>query len=305
MLARYQHGSVTWVDLVSPTQEEVRALMEEFGLEPHVAEELLTPTMRSSVDVYGAYIYLVLHFPAFKHTHTVASRPQEVDFIVGDEWLITTRYDTIDPLHRFAKIFEVNSVLDKSDFGKHASNVFFAMLMKIYQSLSDELDYIGDRLEEAEDAIFGGAEKEMVVELSNIGRDILNFKQALAPHTDVLESLAETRDTFFGNESEQNMERVSSDYFRLRNHLEGHNASLCELRETNNALLTTKQNEIMKLFTILAFVTFPLSLFTSIFGMNTQALPLVGHPYDFWIIIGIMVAATVMFFAFFKYKNWL
>ena len=61
----------------------------------------------------------------------------------------------------------------------------------------------------------------------------------------------------------------------------------------------------MKILTIMAFVTFPLSLIASIFGMNTSTLPVVGYEYDFWVIIGGMFMFTVIFFAFFKYKKWL
>ena len=61
----------------------------------------------------------------------------------------------------------------------------------------------------------------------------------------------------------------------------------------------------MKVLTIMAFITFPLSVIASIFGMNTKTLPIVGVPHDFWIIMGIMVFATIMFFALFKYKKWL
>ena len=79
--------------------------------------------------------------------------------------------------------------------------------------------------------------------------------------------------------------------------------TLEELRNTNSALLTTKQNEIMKLFTILAFITFPLTLFTSMFGMNTIATPIVGGTNDFWMILGIMGVVSIGFFAYFKYKR--
>ncbi len=55
----------------------------------------------------------------------------------------------------------------------------------------------------------------------------------------------------------------------------------------------------------MAFVTFPLSLFASIFGMNTVATPILGHRLDFWIIVGFMLSAAVVFFSYFKYKKWL
>jgi magnesium transporter len=98
---------------------------------------------------------------------------------------------------------------------------------------------------------------------------------------------------------------LSGDYDRLANEMKSNRASLLELRDTNNSLLTTKQNEIMKIFTIMAFVTFPLSLFASLFGMNTVGTPILGNRLDFWIIVGIMFAAASVFFAFFKYKKWL
>ena len=61
----------------------------------------------------------------------------------------------------------------------------------------------------------------------------------------------------------------------------------------------------MKTLTMMAFVTFPLSLIAGIFGMNTKTLPLIGIENDFWIIIGIMGFAMLLLLSFFKYKNWL
>ncbi|MEK9185922.1 MAG: CorA family divalent cation transporter, partial [Patescibacteria group bacterium] len=77
-----------------------------------------------------------------------------------------------------------------------------------------------------------------------------------------------------------------------------------ELRETNNSLLSTKQNETMKMLTIIAFVTLPASLIASIFNMSTS-LPLVGQPYDFEIVVTMMIFASACTFLLFKYKKWL
>lgn len=58
------------------------------------------------------------------------------------------------------------------------------------------------------------------------------------------------------------------------------------------------------MFTILAFITFPLTLFTSMFGMNTKTTPLVGRDGDFWIILGAMTVISIGFFAYFRYRKW-
>lgn len=305
MITRYQHKNVTWVDLESPTNDEVREIMEEYDLHPSVAEELLLPSVKPRVELHqDSFIYLILHFPAFKHSYT-SQQNQEVDFVIGKDFLITTRYDTIDPLHKFSKVFEVDSILDKNDIGEHAGAVFFYMIKKLYGSIEHELEYVSDTLDEIENNIFEGKEREMVLELSKVSRELLNFKQALLMHRETLESFEKVAPSFFGDDFVYQTRSIVGEYYRMQSTIAAHLDSVVELRETNNSLITTKQNEIMKILTIMAFVTFPLSLFASIFGMNTQTLPLTGYPGDFWVIIGIMIAATVFFFAFFKYKKWL
>lgn len=302
MLTTYTHKNITWIDLESPTKEEVHKIMNEYSIHPNTAEELLMPSIKPKVDLHKNYIYLILHFPAFKHTHK-AQQNQEVDFIIGKDFIITTRYDTVDPLHKFSKVFEANSILDKSDIGTHAGFVFFFMIKKLYKSLEHELEYINDALENIENEIFEGKEKEMVMSLSIVSRDLLNFKQAMRIHKEVLNSFEDAGLKFFGENFLYNIKLIIDEYYRINNLIDTHNDSLYELRQTNDSLLTTKQNETMKTLTIIAFVTFPLSLIASIFSMNTKTLPIIGVQNDFWIVIGIMLTFTLIMFIYFKIKK--
>jgi len=176
-------------------------------------------------------------------------------------------------------------------------------LMRFYQRVEDQVNETEDMLEDIEEAIFEGKEKDMVVALSFVGRDILNLRQALEPHKDILKSIKQEF-SFSGSEKEI-LQSIDNLYYKIMRKVYELKASLQELRETNNSLLSTKQNEVMKIFTILAFVTFPLSLVASLFGMNTKHIPIVGMPYDFWIVIALMSLATIFMFAYFKHKKWL
>ena len=69
MLTRYSRAEVTWIDCVTPTPPEVRALMQEFGIDPSIAEELILPSYRPKVDRRGDVIYVVLHFPLLRTSH--------------------------------------------------------------------------------------------------------------------------------------------------------------------------------------------------------------------------------------------
>jgi len=306
MLSRNTYKSLVWVDLESPTTAEIREVVNEFGIDQVVADELLSPTHRTHTERHGGYIYLVLHFPTLKHPKGVAVAPeQEVDFIVSENFIITVRYEALSVFTEFQKAFEVNTATGEDHFTENPFDIFLLLTKRLYRSVDAEIDTVRSRLDTIENEIFEGNEKEMVISLSKVGRDILNLKQALDPHQDVLSSLTELTTDFAGKEYLIRVRAIESRYYRAKKHVTRIWQTLAELRETNNSLLSTKQNEVMKTLTIMAFVTFPLMLISSIFGMNTKILPVVGWDNDFWVIIGIMFIATFGMFLYFRRKRWL
>ena len=276
--------------------------MSEFELDPVLAEELTSPSPKSKAERRGQLLYLVLHFPALR---ALNSRPeQEIDFIIGKNFLITTRYSNIDPLHSFAKAFEVNSVLHRSG-AEHGGHLFVGMARDLYHSLLIECDRLHERLDGVEDKIFAGREREMVAQISINGRMIHDFRRTLEPHKLMLESLEPHGERIFGAGFSYHTRALLGEYERVRHTLEYLREWLSELRETNNSLLSTKQNDIMKNLTIMAFVTFPLSLMVGLFAIDAHSNPILNLEYGFWIILGILLVSSVCFITFFKYKKWL
>jgi magnesium transporter len=304
MINRYEHKGLRWIDVESPDKDEIAALKEEFSLHVLVADELLAPSLRPKVDLYKNSIYLMLQFPAFRHAHSKDVR-QEVDFVIGKDYLITVHYDMIDAIHKFSKEFEVSSILDKSELGDHAGYLFFHLIKKLYRSLSHELEHIETRLENAESKIFKGEEAKMVEAISYINRDLLDFKQALRAHKDVLKSLESAGEQFFGKDFSYYLQAISGEFYKVANILDGHKEMLIDLRETNDSLLSSKTSSIMKTLTIVSFSTFPPILVAGMFGINAQHMPIIGNTYDFWIIFCIMATSTISTFVYFVYKKWL
>ncbi|MCK5592389.1 MAG: magnesium transporter CorA family protein [Candidatus Pacebacteria bacterium] len=304
MISRYKYRDLTWIDLESPTKEEVREIMEEHNVHPLVADELLSPTLRPKVDLYDNLIYLIMHFPVVYSMHG-RSGGQEIDFIIGKNFLITTHYELVDPLHEFSKVFEVNSILGKSDMSTHAGYLFFYIIKELYRGLTIELDHIAEELENIEEKIFKGEEVKMVESISRVNRDLLNVKQAIRPHKETLDSFEIAGKQFFGEEFTYHLQTISGEYYKVFNILEGQKETLLDLRITNDSLLTTKTNEIMKILTIVAFITFPLTLIAGIFGMNAEYMPFVGQEKDFFIILGLMVVTVFIMFSYFKFKKWM
>jgi len=304
MISRYTYQDLLWVDVQSPTPEEIRSLMEEFKIHPLVAEELLVPTVRPKVDWYPNLIYLVLHFPTISHKHDGGSE-QEIDFIVGKKFLITAHYNFIDSLHEFSKMFEVNSILQKNSIGDHAGFILFYLLKELYKKLDVELEHIHSDFKEIESKIFGGNERAMVNTISRLNRDLLNFKQAIRPHKETLESFEIVGTKLFGQEFSHYLHEIFGEYSKVSSMLDGYRETLLELRDTNDSLLTTKTNEVMKTFTVMAFVMLPATLVASVFSTSLDDIPLAHNPNGFWIVSSLIVFIACSTYLIIKNKKWM
>jgi magnesium transporter len=285
----------------SPTQEEVFHLVNEYSIPSLVAEEFMSETVRSKVDLYDNLIYLILHFP-INHVTNPERTEQEIDFVIGKNFLITIHYEHINSLHKFFKKFEKNSVFDKEEKASHAGYLFYYVIKELYKDVLNELENINLDLRKVERGIFGGKEKETVKIISDVNRKLLDFKQAMRFHFETLKSFELAGKKFFEPEFSYYLETIIGEYNKIKNVLDNHKDLLNDLRETNDSLLSSKTNEVMKNLTILNFVILPISLIAGIFAINSK---LILSTQQFYGVIGIMILVSVIMFTLLKRKKWL
>lgn len=304
MINTYKYDNETWVDINSGTPEEIREIMDKYKIHPLVARELTSSTRKPRIEFHDGYIYCILHFPAWKHSHAREAN-QEVDFIVGKDLLITARYDNIDALHKFSKTLEVKEILEKekSDGGTHV--IFIAMLRELYSGLFEEIENIEDLIEEITGQIFHGKEREMVRSISEITRTLLEFKRAMDMHKEVLEALHFHGGTVFGKTFSKNIEVITLDYLKINSTIKASLEILHELRDTNNSMLSTKQNETMKKLTVLGAILLPMTIIVQIFGMSIHTFPLENNPNAFWIILTLTFTVALVTLIYMRHKKWM
>jgi magnesium transporter len=301
MIERFKHGSHVWIDLYNPTAEEAREAMIEAHIPLSLMSDITTPTPRSSVSFVENTIKLMIDYPVVKRTDI--ERPHDIKFFVTKQALVTAHYEDITAFHTWKKEFEMYELLGKTD-RMHGGLLFAGLMNVLYDALTKKLDYLDTQLESIEHEIFNEREKEMVLEISKVSRKLIAFKQALVAHGDVTHDARPHFIKLFGTKFEPQLRQLDDLYEHIMRRLSALTESASELRETNHALVSTKEGEVMKTLTIMAFVTFPLTLFSSLFGINSSHMPIMGQKYDFWIIVGIMTTIALSFFLYFRYKRW-
>lgn len=259
MLKQFKYKDVTWIDLESPTQEELAKIGKTYKLHPLVLGELASESEHSKLDVYNDYIYLLLHFPGRKAR-------QEIDFIIGQNFIITTHYELVNSLNDFAKIFETDFSLKRSHDKIHAGYIFYYIIKEIYSNLETGLSLINKRLRNAEEQVFSGHEREMVEALSSLNRELLDYQWTMKAHREILTSLETVGEEFFGVKFRYYLQAISGEDRKIWKVIESNRAAFNDLRSTNESLLSIKTNETMKVLTVVAFIFLPLNLVAQIFG---------------------------------------
>ena len=300
-----EYNGITWVDIQDPTKEDVEYLRENFQLHPVVLEQVIPPSWSTRAERFASNLFLVLFFPVYSKERK-ETRPRELDAIVGSNFLITSHYNSIVPLKALFDGCNLYEDLKEQHMGKGVSLLLYRVLHTILEDTGKKTAKVDRKLTLIEESIFEGREREMLSEISFAKADVINLWRIVRPQRGVFTSLRDNAVDFFDGE------HYAPYFSHLRNHWARIMSTLIIAKETinsleatNNALLTDKTNEIVKLLTIFSVIVFPLTLLAAIFGMNTQFLPFVGMSGDFWIITTIMAVGILFMIAFFKRRGWI
>jgi magnesium transporter len=307
MTTTHNYRSLVWIDMESPDENEISTLVRRYDLHPLVGEELKSSSTLAKIDFYKDYILVVLTLPVRTRINgTTEVVDREVDFVIGKNFLITSRYDTIEQLEYFAKVFDANAILDKNEKIDHAGNLFYYMIKRIYTGMFQDLENIRDALLASEARIFQGDEHRMVKTLSNLSRELIDFKQTARIHRDIWDEMIQNSPSdLFGKEYLLYMRDIRDEFNRIHELIGNCRELLTDLRETNDSLLNTKQNEIIKILTLVAFIFYPLSFIAAIFTIPSPHTPLVNQPQGWLIIVAIMLLLAAGMWWFFRKKRWL
>lgn len=309
MLYRTEYRGGTWVDLEGPSDEEIRQVANEFSISERLETELLAPTPFPLVSGDRGIALVVLHFPAHGGSHQDAeggTKNQEVDFIVGRNFVVTVRYEVVAPLHRLRKILESERLV--SDKISVTTDILIEILFAhLYAAVRDHTNHVADRLARIEREMFAGSERSTVHGISEVNREYLHLEASLANQEEPLSRFltALSRPDFFGESFPERRARVLAELGQVAGLVHTHRAVATELRETNSALLESRQNEIMKALMMITVVVLPLELIAFVFAMHVPGQPLEHTPQAFWIIIGGMAGAVVLVLLYFAKKRWL
>jgi magnesium transporter len=298
----HAHG-LTWIHLDAPTLEEATLLAERFGWHPLDLEDVLSRRQRPKVDEYPDYLFGVLHFPVYDKA-IQRLNAAELDLFVGNGYLVTLPTVELLPVTRlFGRCREEDELRDQL-FSKGSGYLLYHILDDLFDYCFPILDKIGHKLDSIEDDMFEKRAEEVVRDLSNVKQEIISYRKIIKPERSTLRVLERQIERFLPEDLELYFDDIVDAAERIWDLLDNYKEVVEALEDTNESVISHRQNDVLRILTVVSVVLLPLTLITGIFGMNVH-VPGFDSATAFWVIVGFMLGLAAGLIAFFRAKRWL
>ena len=152
--------------------------------------------------------------------------------------------------------------------------------------------------------MFEGRSEEIVRDISNVKQEIISYRKIIKPERSTLRVLERHTERFLPENLELYYDDIVDAAERIWDLLDNYKEVVEALEDTNESVISHRQNDVLRILTIFSVVLLPLTLITGLFGMNVR-FPGFESAAAFWGIVAAMVIAVVGLIGFFRYKRWL
>jgi magnesium transporter len=303
--AELSAAGLTWIHLDSPSLPHAQELADRFGWHPLDVEDVMSKRQRPKVDDYAdeGYLFGVLHFPVYDRS-IQRLNAAELDVFVGPDYLVTLPTVELLPLTRLFRRCEEDESFREQLFSKGSGRLLYEVLDDLFDYCFPILDKIGYKLDSLEDDVFEGRSEEVVRDISNVKQEIISYRKIIKPERSTLRLLERHVERFLPEELELYFDDVVDATERIWDILDNYKEVVEALEDTNESVISHRQNDVLRILTVFSVVLLPLTLITGFFGMNVD-FPGFDTAWAFWTIFAMMAAALVGLVAFFRLKRWL
>jgi magnesium transporter len=301
-------GGILWIDLYEPTKEEDEQVEALLGISIPTHEDMddIEPSELLWTENGTRYMTMRLLIKNDISDPEISA----VTFILAGQVLVTVRY--CDP-RAFSKF--VGHATKPGGCGATAEAIMAGLIDAIIERCAELLQNTGDRLDALSRDVFkenvkqGDRNTALQRTLRGLGRhgDVISkLRESLVSIERVLLSFsAGLKAPHIPSELREEVKATLRDLQSLEEHASFQSNKIQFLLDATLGLVNLEQNNIIKLFSVMAVIFMPPTLVASVYGMNFERMPELKWEYGYPMALALMVIVAVAPYFIFRWKNWL
>ena len=288
---------LVWVDVVDPDDDDLTCIQQQFQLHPLAVEDVRKHQQRPKLEQYPSHAFVVAY----------SGGGQEVDFFVGEHWLVIVRerdeegatWDDAPARSRFERLTPGVAT---------AGFLLYVLLDELVDSYFLAVDRAEGDLEKVEELIFeedGTAENAVHQHLFRVRRRLVEFRRIVVPLRDVVAALLRGEVKAIDEQSRIHLQDVHDHVLRIVDQLDAQRELVGSAVDAHLAMMSNRMNRVMKRMTSWGAILLGSSLVAGIYGMNFEDLPGLDWRFGYAWALSLMLGITVVLYRYFKRKDWI
>ena len=301
--------AAVWIDLMRPTSAEDKAVERLAGIAVPTREDMQEIEISSRLYIENGARYMTATLMC--QADTEAPKTTAVTFILSAHRLVIVRYDEPRPF-----VLVENKLGRNCPAGITGEMVLMELLDAVIDRNADileragsEMDAISRQILEPEGAPRTGHAKRYSDILIAIGRkgDLTSkVRESLVSIGRVVTFVTASVDGVkWSKDMREQLKTMQRDVASLTDHASYLSNKITFILDAMLGVVNLEQNNIIKLFSVMAVVLMPPTLIASIYGMNFKVMPELEWQHGYPLAVLMMVAAAVAPYMYFRWKKWL
>jgi magnesium transporter len=293
------HGGFVWLGLYEPTAEEFDEITTEFGLHELLVEDALKAHQRPKVERYDDVGFVVVKSAAYEVPDDVVIG--EIQFIVGDHFLLTIRHGEGAPLSEVRRRLEADP--DLLRLGSAA--VLYAVIDAVVDAYAVVITELELDVDEAEEAVFSDDRLNPAERIFGLKRQVLELLRNVVPMGELVRDLQHQAPHLVGHELELQFRDVDDHLQRVLSRLELVRDLLTDALNANLAQVGVRQNSDMRTISAWAAIIAAPTMLAGVWGMNFTHMPELEWVGGYPVAIGSMLLAVLLLWRRFRRAGWI
>ncbi|MBN9071399.1 MAG: magnesium transporter CorA [Rhizobiales bacterium] len=278
----------TWRSYIISDIRARHAIADEPALPATVKEAFLSRGSGCQIDLEDGWLFGDM--PDFRHDYSEEARGLgHFRFAFSETMLIGARKQPLDSVERVRKQIEARSRAFKSP-----AELIEAVLGQSLDGMTVELAGLADELDGVEDRIVCDAWHNERQALVDIRRKLVFIHRQMATLLNLFRHLDHAHRHDLRPEIADMLARLSHRFHALSHDGEQIQARARLLQDELMAKLTAQSNQLLYVLSVMTAVLLPMTIISSLFGMNVGGVPLLENPTGFWIVAAASFASAAL-----------
>jgi magnesium transporter len=299
-----------WIDLLDPSEEELREHLPE-DVQESALRLLLAPAQhgdepRPTLQGHGRYVFGVfLVAVAVRDENRVYY--QEIDVVATSEQLVT-----VSKTPPGEQPFDPRPTKEACHPDDSPGMMLFRLVDDIAERYLDLIDDLDEEIDELEDGVETAPAARTRERISSLRHDLLHIRRTLAPTRDairrVVDNVVEVEEggEVFPHDVEVAFNSAYDKLLRAFDGLELSRDLIASVRDYLQAKIANDQNEVVKKLTVIASLLLVPTFIVGNYGQNFQHhFPEIHWQFGYAFAWGLIVATTVVQLWFFRRNRWI